>query len=132
MHQNLSINFIKETKWSFNVWIFILGNQNITDNDLIELLKCKTLKFLISKYAKMSGTFIENNYKLLDFEIITEFQPLDYEFVRTHIELVNMELLKKNEKINFLIFEVNKENLINSGVEYICLKDPNYNKVLFI
>jgi hypothetical protein len=131
--QSLSFSFIESREWSYDSWITILENQNLTNDNLMHLLKkINIMKYLVSRYGKLSEEFITNSISYLDKDVISEYQKLTYEFVKAHHNIINFELLSLNTNLNFSIYEVNKESVLESP-QYIIINPNNQTKnVIFI
>lgn len=139
-YQRLSYSFILRgalsNSWSYDVWISILSHQKLSDNELIELFRSssgRTIMQLSCRYKILSESFILNNWEELDIPTILKYQPLTYEFVKTHHSKIDLSILSENQILPFKIVKIVGDDIIDGPIDYIIVNNPNEkNNVIFV
>lgn len=136
-YQKLPFQFIKIGNWTYDNWIVILKYQTITNEELLDIFSLpagKTILQLACKFKDLDEKFITDNWDILCVNIILQNQCLSYEFVKRHIDKINIEMLIGNHKNKFTIVEIPSENeIIDISNKYIIVNSQTEkNNVLFI
>ena len=105
---NKKINKFNDTKW------YEISEFQYLTEEFIEKYENKVDWIWISAYQKLSEKFIEKYKNEVDWHLISYYQKLSGEFINKYKEKINFKHISKENKINYLKYQV-KYNIISNS-----------------